>query len=95
MRVCHVEAGLRSHNIFNPFPEEIGRMLTSRCCTIHFAPGYEAVANLSKAHGIVIDTKHNTLIDSLEYSCSISSETDFSSFFNKKFLYLLFINRKI
>ena len=36
--VFHVEAGLRSYNIFEPFPEEIMRQLTSRIAQIHFAP---------------------------------------------------------
>lgn len=65
MKVCHVEAGLRSHHLFNPFPEEIDRLLTSRIARIHFAPGLEAVENLSGAKGKVINTQYNTIIDSL------------------------------
>lgn len=68
MKVCHVEAGLRSHHMFNPFPEEIDRMLTSRIAQVHFAPGKMATENLSKVKGEVIDTKQNTLLDSLRYS---------------------------
>lgn len=68
MQVCHVEAGLRSHNWFNPFPEEIDRMLTSRLAEIHFAPGEEPVRNLLKVKGQVINTKYNTILDSLLYS---------------------------
>ena len=70
MQVAHVEAGLRSHNWFSPFPEEIDRVLSSRKATIHFAPGREAVANLQKAHakGCIVDTVYNTIIDSLAYS---------------------------
>ena len=58
MRVAHVEAGLRSHNWLNPFPEEIDRVLTSRCVRLHFAPGQEAAANLSKAKGLVVNTTY-------------------------------------
>lgn len=68
MKICHIEAGLRSHHIMNPFPEEIDRMLTSSIARIHFAPGEQASNNLKKARGIVIDTKYNTILDSLAIS---------------------------
>ena len=76
MRVCHVEAGLRSHNLFNPFPEEIDRLLTSRVARVHFAPGKEPLNNLRKAKGIVIDTQYNTILDSLMLSKSMPIVTD-------------------
>lgn len=65
MRVCHVEAGLRSHHLLNPFPEEIDRVLTSRIARVHFAPGHEAVENLKRARGRVVNTQYNTILDSL------------------------------
>ena len=68
MRVCHIEAGLRSHNYFNPFPEEIDRVLTSKIARFHFAPSEEAVKNLERARGTVVCTKYNTILDSLQYS---------------------------
>ena len=68
MNVCHIEAGLRSHHLFNPFPEEIDRLLTSRIAKMHFAPGKEAALNLRNVQGKVIDTKQNTLLDSLRIS---------------------------
>lgn len=68
MIVCHVEAGLRSHHLLNPFPEEIDRLLTSRIARVHFAPGQEAVVNLSKVKGKIINTQYNTIIDSLAVS---------------------------
>ena len=68
MTVCHVEAGLRSHHLFNPFPEEIDRLLTSRIARIHFAPGQDAVNNLVHAKGKVFNTEQNTLLDSLRIS---------------------------
>lgn len=74
MDVAHVEAGLRSHNWFNPFPEEIDRVLTSRKAVLHFAPGSEAVTNLKNAKGCVVDTVYNTIIDSLAYSRSMPCE---------------------
>lgn len=65
MKVCHVEAGLRSHNYLNPFPEEIDRVLTSKIARVHFAPSDEAKLNLIKAKGQVVHTGLNTILDSL------------------------------
>jgi UDP-N-acetylglucosamine 2-epimerase (non-hydrolysing) len=64
--VGHVEAGLRTNDMYNPFPEEMARRQTSRIATLHFAPTEKAVENL-KAEGI---TEHvymtgNTVIDAL------------------------------
>ncbi len=36
--VYHVEAGLRSYDIYEPFPEEVMRQMTSRVAALHFAP---------------------------------------------------------
>lgn len=67
MKVAHIEAGLRSHNWLNPFPEEIDRMLVSRVADYHFAPGDQATQNLA-GHGNVYNTTVNTLVDSLKYA---------------------------
>ena len=76
MTVCHVEAGLRSHNLLSPFPEEIDRLLTSKIAKVHFAPGDEPCNNLKKAKGRVVNTIQNTLIDSLNYSNTIPVENE-------------------
>ncbi|HRT39854.1 MAG TPA: UDP-N-acetylglucosamine 2-epimerase [Candidatus Woesebacteria bacterium] len=70
-KICHqkvgyIEAGLRSFDIFNPFPEEIFRLITSRLTDIHFCPGDFAYQNSQKYKGIKINTKINTLYDSLQ-----------------------------
>jgi UDP-N-acetylglucosamine 2-epimerase (non-hydrolysing) len=65
--VGHVEAGLRTWNKFNPFPEEINRQLTSRLTDIHFAPTTWACNNLLK-EGVQSDSVYvtgNTVIDAL------------------------------
>lgn len=36
--VGHVEAGLRTHDLYNPWPEELNRMLTGKIASIHFSP---------------------------------------------------------
>ncbi len=46
--VGHVEAGLRSYDMHNPFPEESNRVLTDHLCTLHFAPTHQAKENLLK-----------------------------------------------
>ena len=76
MQVCHVEAGLRSHHLLNPFPEEIDRLLTSRFAKVHFPPGQEAVKNLNHSKGQVVDTVYNTILDSLKFSQEIPIITE-------------------
>jgi len=63
IKLIHVEAGLRSKNLFSPFPEEIIRILISFACYLHFAPGENAVRNLSRHRGIKINTHFNTGIE--------------------------------
>jgi len=65
--VGHIEAGLRTHNIYSPWPEEGNRQVTGRLATYHFAPTDESRANLLKEN--VDDTNvivtGNTVIDAL------------------------------
>lgn len=69
IKVAHVEAGLRSFHVLNPFPEEIIRRITSRFSDYMFAPGKWACGNLQKEHvnGKIIDTKYNTVFDTIRY----------------------------
>ena len=64
--VGHVEAGLRTHNIYSPWPEEMNRQITSRIATYNFAPTPLSDKNLKeeKAHGKTYVTG-NTVIDAL------------------------------
>lgn len=66
--VGHVEAGLRTNNKYNPFPEEMNRRLTGAICEWHFAPTKLAKENLLKenvtADRIVVTG--NTVIDALK-----------------------------
>ena len=68
LRVAHVESGLRSFNLFHPFPEEITRVLTFRLAEYMFCPGEWAVDNVKKYRGKTIDTGLNTLYDSLRHA---------------------------
>ena len=67
-KVFHIEAGLRSFNFLEPFPEEIDRVVTSRLADFHFCPNAWAMGNLKKRKGEKINTFNNTLIDSLGYA---------------------------
>jgi UDP-N-acetylglucosamine 2-epimerase (non-hydrolysing) len=61
--VAHIESGLRSWDLFNPFPEELDRRISSRIADLLYAPGAWAASNLRR--GIVVDTGSNTIRDSL------------------------------
>lgn len=64
--VGHVEAGLRTHNIYSPWPEEMNRQITGRIATYNFAPTPLSEKNLleEKAQGQIFVTG-NTVIDAL------------------------------
>lgn len=65
--VGHVEAGLRTHNIYSPWPEEMNRQITGRIATYHFAPTPLSRQNLL-AEGVADDkitVTGNTVIDAL------------------------------
>ena len=65
--VAHVEAGLRTHDMNAPWPEEMNRRVTGMLARIHFAPTNQAAANL-EAEGVArrtIQVTGNTAVDSL------------------------------
>ena len=66
--VGHVEAGLRTHNIYSPWPEEMNRQVTGRIATYNFSPTPLSEKNLidEKAMGKIYVTG-NTVIDALHY----------------------------
>jgi len=68
LKVAHLEAGMRSHNLLNPFPEEICRRLVSIVADIHFCPDESAILSLKNegvCSGLVL-THGNTIMDSLK-----------------------------
>jgi len=78
--VGHIEAGLRTGNIYSPWPEEINRKLTSSIARFHFAPTENAKKNLI-SEGISEDqicVTGNTVVDALmtvQYKIKTDSET--------------------
>jgi len=69
VRIGHVEAGLRTHDKRQPFPEEINRALVDRLCDLYFAPTETARRNLLR-EGVddgIIRVTGNTVIDALHW----------------------------
>jgi UDP-N-acetylglucosamine 2-epimerase len=67
--VAHVEAGLRTGNLYSPWPEEFNRRVITLCTTAHFAPTLAARDNLL-AEGVPADrvmVVGNTVVDALQY----------------------------
>ncbi len=75
-KICHIEAGLRTHNKLSPFPEEINRQVTGRIADYHFAPTEQSKNNLlceNVSESSILITG-NTVIDALlESSKRVSS----------------------
>lgn len=67
VKVCHVEAGLRTNDKLSPFPEEINRQITGRIADYHFAPTEQSKKNLLKENVREerILVTGNTVIDAL------------------------------
>jgi UDP-N-acetylglucosamine 2-epimerase (non-hydrolysing) len=75
INVAHVEAGLRTFNLYSPWPEEANRQITSRLASLHFAPTEQARSNLL-LEGVCpeqIYVTGNTVIDAL---LSVSQQLD-------------------
>lgn len=95
--VGHVEAGLRTHNISSPWPEEMNRQITARIATYHFAPTELCKANLLsenvpfKEH---IYVTGNTVIDALHYIISRQPKEQVSSNSNERRLVLITGHRR-
>ena len=79
IKVAHVEAGLRTYNLFSPWPEEMNRQLTDRLCDFCFAPTETSRNNLlqEKIDASKIFITGNTVIDALLWVVDkISNNTD-------------------
>ena len=89
--VGHVEAGLRTDNIYSPWPEEMNRRLTGSIATLHFAPTENARNNLLR-EGVddgAICVTGNTVIDALFHVVKrIEADTKLRAYFDAQFKYL-------
>lgn len=75
-RVFHLESGLRSFNIFQPFPEELIRVFLPYLVDIYACPGDWALDNVKNQRGDKINTIQNTAVDGLRYVLEIFPEAD-------------------
>ena len=91
INIGHVEAGLRTGNIYSPWPEEMNRRLTSSLSTLHFSPTQWAKQNLINAN-IPEDKIHvtgNTVIDALlQMSEKIKRDATLNDSLKEKFSFL-------
>ena len=78
--VAYVESGLRTGNIYSPFPEEANRLLVTQLATWHFTPTQQATESLAK-EGIVkgVHQTGNTIVDAVEFAKSIGFSNDVSN----------------
>lgn len=86
--VGHVEAGLRTHNKYSPFPEEMNRRLTGCIADLNFAPTSTSEANLLAENvppesifvtgNTVIDALHHTVRDDFEFKDASLQDVDFA-----------------
>ncbi len=90
-RVGHVESGLRSFNIFSPFPEEISRLITFRFSDIYFCADEWSMNNLRKYKGEKINIGANTMLDGVKFAVESKNKTKFD--FQKEPYVLVSIHR--
>jgi UDP-N-acetylglucosamine 2-epimerase (non-hydrolysing) len=96
-KVCHVEAGLRTFNKRNPFPEEMNRSIAGRISDFHFAPTKASKANLLKENisDKSILVTGNTVIDALDYSVKKLNTNNYSDKEIQQLLNIVDFNKKI
>jgi UDP-N-acetylglucosamine 2-epimerase (non-hydrolysing) len=94
--IAHLEAGLRTYDKFNPFPEEINRQLTSLVSDLHFAPTQQARKNLLQMgiRGDKIFVTGNTVIDALLKVAKNSKPVNCPKWEKDKKLVLVTVHRR-
>ena len=72
IQVAHVEAGLRSGDLWNPWPEESNRRIIDSIASLHFAPTKSAAKNLEQeGYGATTSITGNTVVDALVYASNV------------------------
>lgn len=66
--IGHIESGLRSYNMFSPFPEEINRLITFALSDIYFCSSQKMANNLRKYKGEKVVIRANTMLDGIRYA---------------------------
>jgi UDP-N-acetylglucosamine 2-epimerase (non-hydrolysing) len=91
IKLGHIEAGLRTHNKYSPFPEEMNRRVAGAMSDLHFAPTEASRLNLLN-EGVIeadIHVSGNTVVDALlSVSARINNDLDLVSQFTSEFSFL-------
>lgn len=88
-RIVHLESGIRSWNFFEPFPEEITRMIISRFSDISFCPYQKDADTINRKKGIFV-TNGNTALDSARLGLQRKPSNTIQRFFGKKYVLFTF-----
>lgn len=84
IEIAHIEAGLRSHDMYSPFPEEMNRVLTSKLAAYHFCPTEVSKTNLlQEKTDKNVFVVGNTVIDALLLGLKKVKEADESKLYQK------------
>jgi len=89
--VAHVEAGLRTGNLYSPWPEELNRRLTGMVAHLHFAPTRSSEANLvaERIDPSTVEVTGNTVIDALlQVSARLQQDEALRAPLNERFAFL-------
>lgn len=92
LNIVHVEAGYRSFNFLEPFPEEICRTINNHLADLLFSPTDWAKDNLKGKKGIKISTKYNTIMEILLWAAYRKKKKE--STLKEKNYYLLILHRQ-
>lgn len=74
--VAHLESGLRSFRMFQPFPEELTRLVTFALSDYYLCPDEWAVKNLCRYNGTKLNTHGNTIHDALQHALRDTTDPD-------------------
>jgi UDP-N-acetylglucosamine 2-epimerase (non-hydrolysing) len=95
IKIIHIEAGLRSNNIYSPFPEEMNRILTSRLAYFHFCPTNNSKENLRKENiSKNVFVVGNSVIDALLLGLEKVNKTN-EIIYNDRFKFINFSKKII
>lgn len=93
LKLIHIEAGYRSFNFFEPFPEEITRVLISFLADVHFCPNDWCLNNIKDNKGIKISTGENTLYETCLQASKTKTSQSLRNILKEKY-FLLVLHRQ-
>lgn len=94
LKLAHIEAGYRSHNFLEPFPEEICRTLVDRLADINFCSNKWNCQNSKRNRGVNIDTNWNTSVESLSLALKFKMKPDLLKSLRKKAYFIFLLHRQ-